>query len=165
MKRDKKGRFIKDGGEPLSIIHKNKISIALMGNKNMLGKHHTKKTKRKIGEGNRGENNGMYKKFGELHPNWKGGKFKSDNGYIMIRVKDKYELEHRLIMEKYLGRKLCSWETVHHKNGIRDDNRLENLKLLPSNEHNTKIQKIYQENKRLKEEIKRLLKLIKKEDK
>lgn len=77
---------------------------------------------------------------GPKHPSWKGGRSKNGEGYILAMVTDAdrpyctpnasgYVLEHRLVMGRALGRPLTRAETVHHINGDKTDNRLENLQL------------------------------------
>src|ERR1700741_4747541 len=58
----------------------------------------------------------------------------NSSGYRVFWKNGKQVREHRLIMEQYLGRDLYSDEYVHHKNGIRNDNRIENLELWASSQ-------------------------------
>ena len=79
---------------------------------------------------------------GKRSYHWKGGRVKDKFGYIQIWKPEHpnakiagYIHEHRLVISESLGRPLESWEYVHHRNGIKDDNRLENLELLVQKVH------------------------------
>ena len=75
-------------------------------------------------------------KLGDKNPQWKGGRFNDGNGYFKVQTGVRqYQLEHRYVMEKLLNRKLDKTEHVHHINGDRGDNRLENLIVMKKKDH------------------------------
>lgn len=57
------------------------------------------------------------------------------NGYLTLSIGNKKKYVHRMVMEEYLGRPLRSDEHVHHINGDRTDNRIENLEVISASEH------------------------------
>ena len=88
---------------------KNKHSVA-----NHMRGHKSKRTIRK---------DGYVLSFQPTHPNNSEGR---------------YVLEHRIVMEKEIGRYLTRWEVVHHINGVNWDNRIENLKMFVNNAEHLK---------------------------
>ena len=129
----KKKMALINKGRKHSLATRMKISKRQKGRAIFLGKKHSQETLQKMRLARLGKPNFSIR--GEKHPRWKGGRC-SDGRYIRLfkpdhpfRNKKGYVAEHRLVMEQMIGRYLRKEEIVHHKNGIKDDNRQENLHL------------------------------------
>lgn len=123
--------------------------------------HHTEGTKEKIRASNRRRiispdtrlkmseaGKGKHPHDGANNTMWNGGRKVRQDGYVLARLypgdpffemasKNGYIMEHRLVMARHLGRYLqpFPFEVINHKNGIRNDNRIENLELTSQSEH------------------------------
>ena len=142
--RDKLGRFVK-GYHPspeteFKKSHKQSNTGRTHFKKGMTswikGKHFSEEAKRNMSLAQKGNKSWR----------WKGGISNSPLGYIYILKpshpfcsKCGYVKRANLVMEKHLGRYLIPPELVHHKNCIRDDDRIENLMLFPNRPEHTKF--------------------------
>lgn len=140
-------------GIPMRQEVKDKLREAHMGKK--LSKSHREKVIQTLLTGDR-----------EKNANWKGGKYLSREGYIYLRLpkhpnvlSNGYFAEHRYVMEQKLGRTIGRFEHVHHINGIKSDNRSENLELLNGQTHTLitmleiRVRKLEAENEMLRDKL------------
>lgn len=72
----------------------------------------------------------------EKHHRWKGGRYVRKDGYVRVTLGNSVtNLEHIVVFEKAHGCCMLPWSSVHHKNGTKTDNRVENLEGMMKREH------------------------------
>jgi len=126
--------------------HCNKCRSRSGKNNPFYQKKHTKATIAVIGKKSKAK---FTKKYLEnLRSKAQGNKKRDINGYTLIKDYNHPDrnshndmLEHRLVMEKMIGRRLTKTEIVHHKNFIRNDNRKNNLHLYANHSEHHKASK------------------------
>jgi len=153
-KETRKKMSVAKNGYIMSEEHRKNLSNAMKGHVSpRKGKHLSEKTKMKMSESKKGSipwNKG--KEFlairGANNNNWKGGRMKDKRGYILVLMPKHpfcnsigYIREHRLIIEKQIGRYLHKFEVAHHINRIKNDNRPENLMAFKNHSIHKKFEK------------------------
>lgn len=140
------------------------------------GKKHSEESKQKMSANRKG----LAAK--EKSPRWKGGVYYDSRNYryLMLETlsredqdlvrsmatKSNYVAEHRLVMARVLNRPLTKREVVHHLNGDKIDNRIENLQLFPKGEHSRRHREIDKElsrAKKLNEELQERIEILEEE--
>ncbi len=141
MGKGYRGRTSPMKGRKHSIETRNKMTIARSGKNNPnFGKTFSKEHREKLSKARKGIHYSPDTEFrkgenmGSKHHNWKGGRYKTSNGYIFILKpfhplanKQGYVLEHRLIVEKHLEYYLNRNQQVHHIDENRSNNNPHNL--------------------------------------
>lgn len=137
--------------------HKEHPEARIATGQRFKGYKHTLEARMKMSQSHKGQTPSTKGKEnkkiqGANHYNWRGGRIKQSSGYIWQYVKNhpctkdkkrKYILEHRLVMEKHLKRHLTEEERIHHINGIKSDNSINNLMLFPSESAHQKFHQSY----------------------
>ena len=140
----------------LSTEHCKNLSLSHMGKPSFFkGKHHTPEIKEKLRQASlrqvhRKHRPESIEKMRQIHlggksPLWKGGRWITPKGYVRLTKRgypnttsQGHIFEHRFVMSEHLGRPLLPNEQIHHINGIKTDNRIENLKIVTSNQEHWK---------------------------
>ena len=144
QKRDSKGRICKGNTPLFTPEHRRNISQSKIGHSvdsSVREKIRQKLLGRKLPEEHRIKTVHHLSKYflnqsREKNHAWKGGRHISKKGYVEVLHHDNgYRFEHRVVMEKYIGRSLEKDEVVHHINHERTDNRIENLSIMSKKEH------------------------------
>lgn len=112
---------------------------------------------------NKGENNPAWKGEGISGKWYKNVMLEPSSPFFAMATscgrkgrKSRAVREHRLVVAQHLGRCLLPWEIVHHKNGDKRDNRIENLELLPSQSSHLPSARVQAIIRRLEREVQRL---------